>query len=36
MKTIKYLFSLGLIALTVWTCADDEKNVDLNSATAPT
>ncbi|MFL2621433.1 MAG: carbohydrate binding domain-containing protein [Flavobacteriaceae bacterium] len=36
MKTIKYLFSLCLIALTVWTCADDEKNVDLNSATAPT
>ena len=24
------------MALTVWTCADDEKNVDLNSATAPT
>ncbi|MGB2482916.1 MAG: carbohydrate binding domain-containing protein [Flavobacteriaceae bacterium] len=36
MKTIKYLFSLCLMALTVWTCADDEKNVDLNSATAPT
>ena len=36
MKKIKYLFSLCLIALTVWTCADDEKNVDLNSATAPT
>jgi hypothetical protein len=36
MKTIKYLFSICLIVLTVWTCADDEKNVDLNSATAPT
>ena len=36
MKTIKYLFSLCLMALTLWTCADDEKNVDLNSATAPT
>ena len=36
MKTIKYLFSLCLMALTIWTCADDEKNVDLNSATAPT
>ena len=36
MKKIKYLFSLCLIALSVWTCADDEKNVDLNSATAPT
>ncbi len=36
MKTIKYLFSICLIVLTVWTCADDEKNIDLNSATAPT
>ena len=37
MKTIRYILSLCLIALTVWTCADDEKNVDfVNSATAPT
>jgi len=37
MKTIRYILSLCLIALTVWTCADDEKNVDFaNSATAPT
>ena len=36
MKAIKFLFSLCLIALTLHTCADDEKNVDLNSATAPT
>ena len=36
MKTIKILFSLCLIALTLHTCADDEKNVDLNSATEPT
>ena len=37
MKTIRYILSLCLIALTVWTCADDEKNVDfINSATAPT
>ena len=26
MKTIRYILSLCLIALTVWTCADDEKN----------
>ena len=36
MKTIRYILSLCLIALTVWTCADDEKNVDFaNTATAP-
>ena len=36
MKTIRYIFSLCLMALTVWTCADEEKNVDFaNTATAP-
>ena len=36
MKTMRYILSLCLIALTVWTCADDEKNVDFaNTATAP-
>lgn len=36
MRKIRYILSLCLIALTAWTCADDEKNVDLNSATEPT
>lgn len=36
MKTIRYILSLCIIALTVWTCADDEKNVDFaNTASAP-
>jgi len=36
MNTIKYLFSFCLAALLVFTCADDEKNVDfVNTATAP-
>ena len=33
---IRYTIGLCLIAMTVFTCADDEKNIDfLNSASAP-
>ena len=36
MKTIKYLFSLCLVVATVWSCVDDEKNVNLSDVQAPT
>ena len=37
MKTIRNILSLCLIALTFWSCADDEKNANfVNTATAPT
>ena len=37
MNTTKYLLSFCLVALTLWTCADDEKNAAfVNSATEPT
>ena len=36
MKKIRYIFSLCLIALTVWTCADDENIEFVSTATAPT
>ena len=36
MNMIRYTIGLCLIAMTVFTCADDEKNIDfLNSASAP-
>ena len=36
MKAIKYIFSLCLAIATLWSCADDEKNVNLNDVQAPT
>ena len=36
MKTIKHIFSLCLVLATVWSCADDEKNVNLSAVEAPT
>ena len=36
MKKIRYIFSLCLIALTVWTCADDKDTEFVSTATAPT
>ncbi|MBK86096.1 MAG: hypothetical protein CMC86_02690, partial [Flavobacteriaceae bacterium] len=36
MKKIRYIFSLCLIALTVWTCADDKDTEFVITATAPT
>jgi len=36
MKTIKYIFSLCLVIATIWSCADDEKNVNLSAVEAPT
>jgi hypothetical protein len=36
MKAIKYIFSLCLAIATLWGCADDEKNVNLNDVQAPT
>ena len=37
MNKIKYFLSFCLVALTIWTCAEDEKNVNfVNTATAPT
>ena len=36
MKTIKYIFSLCLVVATIWSCADDEKNVNLSAVEAPT
>ena len=36
MKTIKYIFSCCLIALTIWACSDDEKNANYSlTADAP-
>lgn len=36
MKTIKHIFSLCLVIATIWSCADDEKNVNLSAVEAPT
>ena len=36
MKAIKYIFSFSLAIATLWSCADDEKNVNLNDVQAPT
>ena len=36
MKTIKHIFSLCLVLATVWSCADDEKNLNLSAVEAPT
>ena len=36
MKAIKYILSLCLAIATLWSCADDEKNVNLNDVQAPT
>ena len=36
MKTIKYIFSLCLVVATIWSCADDEKNVNSSAVEAPT
>ena len=36
MKKIRYIFSLCLIALTVWTCADDKDTEFVSTATVPT
>jgi len=35
MKSIKNILSLLVIVTTLWSCADDEKNVNLNNVQAP-
>ena len=35
MKSIKNILSLLVIVTTLWGCADDEKNVNLNNVQAP-
>ena len=35
MKSIKKIFSLIVVVATLWSCADDEKNVNLNNVQAP-
>jgi hypothetical protein len=35
MKSIKKILSLLVIVTTLWSCADDEKNVNLNNVQAP-
>ena len=36
MKAIKYIFSLSIAIATIWSCAEDEKSVNLNNVEAPT
>lgn len=35
MKSINKIFSLFVIVATLWSCADDEKNVNLSDVQAP-